>query len=971
MPSSTNEIYLGEFLNRLTALSVQIHNSTNLSEMLNVAVQQTREILGCDRVLIYQLLADEDGAITAESVGSPWTAILGELIHDPYFLKNGSSRYQGGEFIAIEDTQEGGVEECYANLLARMQVRASLAIPILVNQHLSKELFGLIVAHQCDRPRHWQAQEISCLQNIATHLGIAIQHISKFQSSNQASEERKQFEANLLESEARQRAIIEALPDLLLRVGRDGSCLNSVISSVNKTNQFVPICEHISEVLPEDLLQNQLKAIERAIATKELQVHKHQLLKFGKIAYEEVRVVALNDNEALVIVRDITEQIELENRLEQLSYNVPGVIYQYRLRPDGTSHFPYASQGMHDIYGVLPEDVKEDASPIFAHLYPEDIDLITQSIAESAEKLTLWQCEYRVCLPDGRTIWVSGQATPQREPDGGTLWHGYIGEITDQKESELELIESEQKLREAYLEKNILFSGLTDIVLIRDGEGRCLQIAPTNVDNLLGSPEEVLSESIYEELPEPAASIIVETIKKALATQQVVGCDYSLPIHGIDTWFAANISPIGDNKVIQISRDITERKQTEVALAKAKEAAEALTRAKSDFLANMSHEIRTPMNGVLGMAELLALTPLNEEQQDYVQTIHDSGDILLSVINDILDFSKIEAGKLKIEKRSFILEDAVKTIIQLLNNQSATQGTSLNYAIAPDVPPAIIGDAARLNQVLLNLVGNAIKFTKKGEVLLSISCLQTVQSISQPVPQLLFTVKDTGVGIPSDRIDLLFQPFAQADASISRKYGGTGLGLAICKYLVNFMGGAAWVESRGCLAGEPPLDWQVVTNADSKGSIFYFTITLLEDQLSAITEKDVTDNQNNALIAEQFPLKILIVEDNEVNQRIASLYLKKFGYIVDIANNGIEAIAMLSNQAYDLLFMDMQMPEMDGITATRLIRQNPTIQPQPKIVAMTANVMADDIQTCLDVGMDDYIGKPIRNEEIIRILTKF
>ena len=230
------------------------------------------------------------------------------------------------------------------------------------------------------------------------------------------------------------------------------------------------------------------------------------------------------------------------------------------------------------------------------------------------------------------------------------------------------------------------------------------------------------------------------------------------------------------------------------------------------------------------MAELLSLTDLDEEQLECVQTIRDSGNILMSVINDILDFSKIEAGKLQLEKRPFILIDAVKSICQLLTNQATTQQNTLKYAIAPDVSHSIVGDVARLSQILLNLVGNAIKFTKKGEVSLSISYLRSAQSNTQ----LLFAIQDTGIGIPSDRINLLFQPFTQADASISRKYGGTGLGLAICKYLVKFMGGFVWVESRGYLAGEPPLDWKLVTNPETKGSIFYFTIALLNEESEAI-----------------------------------------------------------------------------------------------------------------------------------------
>jgi signal transduction histidine kinase/CheY-like chemotaxis protein len=1120
MPTNPKAICLGEILDRITNLSLQIHNSPNLTDMLNVTVQHTREILDCDRVLIYQFLPD-DGVVMAESVNEPWTAVLGELICDPCFPTQYAKLYQEGRVSIIEDTHTQSIEPCYADLLTRMQVRANLVMPILVGQQSSMDLFGLLVIHQCDRPRHWQAQEISLLKNITSQLGIALRHLPKLQPtkfpqapkmswqtslpsssqptaayqqiereliwkelllqamsdvsplaflvvdnrtdnilyfnhrfceiwglehleermlrgelknndiipdcipliadlsafiasckplqseenrvvvedeinfndqriirrfSNQIRDrqdryfgrlyifeditERKQIENELKVNEVRQRAILEAIPDLLLRVGRDGSCLDFIVPSNGKANPFVPIGQNISEVLPPDCLQMQLEAIEQAIATKQLQVHKHQFFKFGKLAHEEVRVVALNDNEALVIVRDITSQVQSEQRLEQISHNVPGVIYQYLLRPDGSSHFPYASQGIHDIYDVSPEDVNQDASVIFDRLHPKDLEHVVQTITESAQNLTIWECEYRVRFADGRIIWVTGHATPQHEPDGSILWHGYIKEITHRKQAEIALRESEAKLRESYAEQNALFAALTDVVLIRNAEGKCLKIVPTNVNNLLGTPEEVLSKSIDEELPQPAARIIASAIKEALGTQKIVSCDYCLEIHGKEVWFAANISPIAKNKVIQISRDITDRKQIEMTLALAKESAELATRTKSEFLANMSHEIRTPMNGVIGMTELLSLTPLSEEQLDYVQTIRDSGNILLAVINDILDFSKIEAGKLELENRPFILADAVKSVFQILSNQAFNQETTINYAIASDVPPYIVGDIARVNQILINLLGNAIKFTKQGKVLLSVRCLR-----SSGLPaQLLFSIKDTGVGISSDRINILFQPFAQADASISRKYGGTGLGLAICKYLVKFMGGSIWGESKGSIAGEPPLGWQVVTDPETQGATFYFTIALPNYASDAIATKNLAAgnaNDHQVLIAEQFPLHILIVEDNELNQKIASLYLKKFGYLVDIANNGVEALSMMSNQTYDLLLMDMQMPEMDGLTTTRLIRQDINIQPQPQIVAMTANVMPEDIQACLDAGMNDYISKPIRTEELVRILTGF
>lgn len=305
----------------------------------------------------------------------------------------------------------------------------------------------------------------------------------------------------------------------------------------------------------------------------------------------------------------------------------------------------------------------------------------------------------------------------------------------------------------------------------------------------------------------------------------------------------------------------------------------------------------------------------------------------------------------------------------MLSPQAVSQQNTLNFAIANDVPQVIVGDIARINQILINLISNAIKFTKQGAVQLEVNRLPSPQGDDI---QLIFKIKDTGIGIECDRIQMLFTPFSQADASISRKYGGTGLGLAICKCLVQLMGGKLWVESKGYIGGEAPLDWNITTDSQSQGATFYFTISLSNQPTTKVPSPNVDEaaqSKPQILLADQFPLKILIVEDNEVNQRIASLYLKKLGYLADVAANGLEALRKLSNKNYDLLLMDLQMPEMDGITAARLIRQNHKINPQPQIVAMTANVMPEDIKKCQEAGMNDHIGKPLRSEDLVRVLT--
>jgi PAS domain S-box-containing protein len=497
---------------------------------------------------------------------------------------------------------------------------------------------------------------------------------------------------------------------------------------------------------------------------------------------------------------------------------------------------------------------------------------------------------------------------------------------------------SEKKLRS-------LFGSMTDVVLVFDRDGRYLEIAPTNTRLFYRPPQELLGKTVEEVVSSDLAKRVKETIHAALTSGTKANLEYQLEINSAQTWFSGMATPLTQDSVVWVARDITDRKLAEVSLHEAKVAAESASRAKSAFLANMSHEIRTPINGVMGMLQLLQSSTLDEEQSGFTVTAIQSCTRLVRLLSDILDLSRIEAGKLSIQSGSMSISELLHHSRDLFMPSARECGVDLCVEFDPSIPPKVMGDAARLQQVLVNLIGNACKFTPTGRVLAQAVALSPVKSGHCRV---YFSVSDTGIGIADEHLSRLFQPFSQVDEGYARTHQGAGLGLSISKRLVELMGGGLSVVSESGV-----------------GTTVSFALSFAVD--TGLDRSAPPDREPQVNLAQ---MRILLAEDDPVSAMAAAAMLGKAGARVTRVEDGLEALDMLAKSAFDLVLMDVQMPGLDGVEATRRIRAGQAGEGSRTIpiIAMTAYAMNGDKEAFLESGMDGYLAKPVSVKDLLQAI---
>jgi PAS domain S-box-containing protein len=670
-------------------------------------------------------------------------------------------------------------------------------------------------------------------------------------------------------------------------------------------------------------------------------------------SYFPVPALEGEGSDIAVITVDATDRKRAEEALRESEERLNSILGSLRdvvwsVAPED-HRFLYLNPATETVYGRKVGEFYEDPDLWLKAIHPDDRERVKASVSQLIRTGSIDQ-EFRIVRPDGEIRWIHDRSRAIRDSDGTIIrLDGISTDITERKQME----EGLKLYREVFLRS-------TEAVAILDSNFRFIEQNEAH-RKLLGysdhelreiSPAAIMGEAEFTQSRSSQPHTCSFRREFVFRTRSGQMLDGELSAFAITGDAGEVLCYVG------LVRDITAQKRAELDRQRAREAAEATSRAKSEFLANMSHEIRTPLNGIIGMTELALDTNLTEEQREYLTIVKASGETLLTIINDILDFSKIEAGRLDINPIEFDLRDSLGDTLRSLSLRAYEKNLELALHVATDVPYRVVGDPTRLRQIVVNLVSNAIKFTDHGEVVLDVRR----ESESDDGLLLHFTVTDTGIGIPPDKQEMIFAPFTQVDSSATRRYGGTGLGLAISVQLAELMGGRVWLES-----------------GVGKGSKFHFTVKFAPAtsespierpsdtiELKGLSALVVDDNATNR------PIRVLLAEDDLVNRQLAERLLKKSGYQVTTVQDGreaLEAVQASENGGFDVVLMDVRMPAMDGLEATAAIRalERGSSRHVP-IIAMTAHAMKGDRARFLGAGMDGYIAKPVKTRELLRTI---